>query len=750
MLSIIAAIGTPSADAAEKKNKEKPAPVDTRVFPLEATYAARLEALRAEISKAIPAVDEAKKSAYLAAREVDKAALVALNEARQKLADVSQAEARINHAKGTWIGGTEKSIAAAKEQLAAATSDAERQAAQEQLAKEEENLKAGQAALVEREAILEAAKRERPAVEKNVAAAEKALEDDIRKTESALEALGLDSLLSSGTLDTKLAEFELLRTATPRGLAEFAARGPGHEKLLADLLSNPNLMLRMAVASGAKGGRYGEAMEIYTAILKARDKAHDGILNRLALATALEHAVPVERRKQKFKKAPETKTAAENKPEVKPELTREQKAMAKAEAKAKAEAQKKARAEAEAAAIVRIDPVQRYLHFEKAFLAGELDAGFKDLSTWDYRMVVDGEEPDHILAWGREMLHNYRPDHISTTDHRWRYVAVVRSDVKYSSKEQQYDEERLDFYQNILKNGGVCGRRAFFGRFILRAFGIPTVPRPQRGHAALAHWTPDGWVVCLGAGWGKGWIPGAGGERLSDLDFLAMTQARMIGEPSYLRVLRAHWIGDAMGEDRAFGFLSHEPAFWNSVALGTQRRIIREANATTLAAVGEDIGEANETKEKVEIIQVDLTDEDRAITVDANGVITIPAAACSKPTASTAKILFMPSKLGGKQLHYNRNGEAEDFEYTFDAPKAGKYALTARACTSTWRQGLTVTANGAEPIALPLPFTVGAWDTTEAVEITLQQGRNVLTFSRPDDPTLRGATLRDFTLTPVR
>jgi hypothetical protein len=40
-------------------------------------------------------------------------------------------------------------------------------------------------------------------------------------------------------------------------------------------------------------------------------------------------------------------------------------------------------------------------------------------------MVVNGEEPDHTLAWGREMLRNYRPGHITTPDQRWRYVKTV-------------------------------------------------------------------------------------------------------------------------------------------------------------------------------------------------------------------------------------------------------------------------------------------------------------------------------------
>ena len=319
----------------------------------------------------------------------------------------------------------------------------------------------------------------------------------------------------------------------------------------------------------------------------------EGPLQPLALAVSLEHAVPVKQRN----------------------------------------------AVAETDAPATVDPVKRYLHFEKAFLDGELDPAFKDLSVWDYRMVVDGEEPDEILAWGREMLRNYRPDQISTSDYRWRYVEAVRTDIKYGSQDNKYDKPELQFFQNILMNGGVCGRRAFFGRFILRAFGIPTTARPQRGHAALVHWTPDGWVVCLGGGWGAGRTKTRYNK---DLDFLATTQARAAGEP-FMQVKRAQWIGDVLGEPRAFGFLSGDPGFWNGVALYTQTGIIEDAKAKTLAAVGEDIGEANESKEKEEIAKVDHDRRGPEDVVDGKGVITIPAAATSKPTKSTGKIIFMKS-----------------------------------------------------------------------------------------------------------
>ena len=109
----------------------------------------------------------------------------------------------------------------------------------------------------------------------------------------------------------------------------------------------------------------------------------------------------------------------------------------------------------------------------------------------------------------------------------------------------------------------------------------------------------------------------------------------------------------------------------------------------------------------------------------------------------------MKSNLGGMQLHYNRNGKSENFEYTFNAPKAGKYSLTARIVTPSWKQHLYVAANGSEkPVDIALPYTVGMWDKTAPVEIVLKEGENKLTFSREHEG-LKGISIRDFTLTPI-
>ncbi|MFO7821068.1 MAG: hypothetical protein R6V56_03285 [Lentisphaeria bacterium] len=665
---------------------------------LEARYTEQLQTLKTAIEKALPEVDEQRKAAYLKAREAEKVATKNLKAAKAAFGELKKAKGLVNHGHW-WINSAKKNIAQAKAQLKKATTETERQEAQKTITKQQDRRDAGIKALKERKARLERAKKDEPRLIKERKAAKEAYAQAKANTMEAFKQLGLKSLLASNKMDPKLAKYVVLMEATPRGLAVFAQQGKKQEKLIARLLADADLMQQMLVADGAENGQYGQAVQIYNEILNTSKKVKNGTLQRLALAISLEHAVPISQRNPKAEKdAPKT-----------------------------------------------VDPVHRYLHYEKAFLNDELDPAFKDLSVWEYRMVVDGHEPDETLAWGRKMLRTYRPDHIMTDDYRWRYVALVRTEVRYGSQYNKYDKPELQFFQNILMNGGVCGRRAFIGRFILRAFGIPTTARPSPGHGALAHWTPDGWVVCLGGGWGAG---STKTRYHDDLDFLATTQARE--SEKYVQVKRAQWIGDVLGEKRVFGFRSGNPGFWYGVSLYRQRSIIEELEAVALEAVGKELGEANESDVSYNFVSPPVTEEDRKITVDENGVITIPAAACSKPTKSTGKIIFMKSNLGGKQLHYSRNGKQQEFEYTFEAPSAGTYALTARIANPSWGQHLMVAVNGAEtPIDIKLPLTLALWDTTEPVQITLDKGKNVLTFSRAGD-NIRGLTIKDFTLTPVK
>lgn len=541
--------------------------------------------------------------------------------------------------------------------------------------------------------------KDKAAAEKAHAAAKAALAQATTKAQAPVNAVlaDLNRFLDSDQFDAKLVKAAVLTHATPRGLAEFAQQSQEAAALVETLLGDVALMKQILMAGGANGGKYGRAMENYSAIQQASPQAGRGELQRLALATALEHAVPVE--------------------------------------------QKNPEADKEAPKFV--DPVKRYLHFEKAYLDGELDPAFKNLTVWEYRNVVNGDETEDALTWGRAMLRNYRPDHIATPDYRWRYSKAVKTDVKYGSADQKNDLPTNQLYQNIIMTGGVCGRRAWFGGFILRSFGIPIVRRPQQGHAALAHWTPDGWVINFGAGWDWGWTKYGEG-----IDFEQYTQARR-HEAAFLPVLRAQWVGDVVGEKRVFGMCDEPSGFWNGVALYRQRAIVAAAKAVSLGAVGQDIAEANVSKEKDVVVRVEVTDADKQVEVAPNGVITIPAVACVNTGTNVNTIVFMKSNLGGLQMHYERVSQPATFEYTFHAPQAGKYALTARVVTVSPDQNLWLTVNdAAEPVVVNMPYTRGMWQTSAPVTITLAQGKNVLKFDRK--PEYRGLTIKDFTLTPER
>ena len=47
-----------------------------------------------------------------------------------------------------------------------------------------------------------------------------------------------------------------------------------------------------------------------------------------------------------------------------------------------------------------------------------------------------------------------------------------------------------------------------------------------------------------------------------------------------------------------------------------------------------------------------------------------------------------------------------------------------------------------------MPYTVGMWQQTQPVELSLDSGKNVLNFKLQDGS--RGVTIKEFTLTPVK
>lgn len=520
----------------------------------------------------------------------------------------------------------------------------------------------------------------------------------------------VEALLADDALDGLLMKAAVLRHGAPAGLAEFAQSSETHKALLDKFFADEALMRQVLNSGGANGGEYGEAMQVYAAILEASERARKpGILQRLALGTALQQ----------------------------PWLEGQDKGSVNG--------------------IVFTDnknpdgQVARFLHYEKAYLAGELDPQFEDFNAWECRFITNDPYTNEELTWVRSMLRRFRPDHITNPDQKWRYTRIVKSDLPYCST--RHDPSLGLPQQQALALGGICGRRAFFGRFVARAFGIPARRSTQTGHAAMNRWTPDGWVVNFGGWWSFNWCGPQGG-----LDFYLDSRAREFPE-RYLQVLRAQWIGDALGqEDVSLRQYGRGGDFWDGLAFYLKRDIVEDANleqaasdaelAALSAEEGRLLGESDKVLGDGEVKEVEIPEEDKRIVVAEDGRITVPAVACSSPRNNTEKVAFLKSWDGGMQLHYQRLGQRPEIvRYSVEAPAAGKYELSMKVCTVSKEYPVIVRLNRRTLVNLMLPYTKGAWQRTAPEVIELREGRNTIqfTYRAPN----RGVSIKDFQLKPA-
>lgn len=521
----------------------------------------------------------------------------------------------------------------------------------------------------------------------------------------------LDGVLASDKLDGTLMKIAILTHATPHGMAEFAQAGAEQEKIIDDLLANQPLMKEILEAGGANGGYYGGALQIYAAIQKASERAREegSIFQRLALGTSLHTPWEIG----------EGKTGVYG---------------------------------IVHATELKSDQVERYKHYEKAYLDGELDPAFKDMTTWECRFITESPYSNEELAWCRQMMRTYYPEHITNPDYKWRYVRIVKSDVPYGTPTGEDGSQLLgnmpelgSMTQQILALGGICGPRAFFGRFSLRAFGIPARPSTQRAHGALSHWTPDGWTICLGAWWSVAWCGPQGG-----LDLLLETQARKFFD-EYFKVMRAQWIGDALVEEdvdiRQFGMGG---GFWDSLAFCKKQALVKDAEMKAVELTGGDLGESDHLIGDEVGKEVDIPEENTKIVMAEDGAITIPSVACYSPRKPTDRVVFMKTwDEKDFQLHYSRLGSRPELvKYRIEAPAAGEYELTAQLSTVSMKQEMIFRINREEPVTHGIPYTKGSWGQMPPLKVKLEKGRN--TISMTARAPNRGVSIKSFTLKPVK
>jgi hypothetical protein len=503
----------------------------------------------------------------------------------------------------------------------------------------------------------------------------------------------IETFLAGGKEQAVMARFALLTHATPNRLAAFAQQGEEEKALIDKLLNDDKLVVQVMTMEGASGGNYGQAMRNYTAIQKATERSHEGFFQVWALAASLQYT---------------------DETYVYPDVPAAE------------------------------SLVKYYLNYLKAYDDGILDPAFSQLggTGWDYRFVFPDSYTLEDIDWIRKVMRNYRPD-LTRLDYDWRYCRIVRTDVPYvMGVDRDGMPAELSNIQKFFLEGGICGPRAFVGQLSCYAFGIPARRAPSPGHAAMARWTPDGWTTVFGPHFAFCNVNG-----LPGLEFLLMSQCHKQPEP-YQQVLKCEWLGNAMGEDEVTGYGSGG-GFWKLLAFYRKLALVEDAAIKDVGVTGEELAESNDEAAPEEVNQIELTDAQKTITIDADGVITIPPGA-AESTVNTDKLSFMQTIDGGEvQVHYSLgSARPEMLKYKVEAPADGKYELTAEVCTLTMGREFMLRLNRRTLVNIALPYTKGDWAETKPVPIDLKKGANSFQFTvqAPN----KGLSIRKFKLKPVK
>ena len=522
----------------------------------------------------------------------------------------------------------------------------------------------------------------------------------------------IEGFLASDALDAKLVKAAIIADATPRGLAEFTQQGAAEKKIIDDLLGSPTLMKELLLAGGAKAGRYGKSMQIYKEILAKYPKAKEGQLNRLALAVALEFAAP------------------------------------------------------ELCGYSAIDPIKRYAFYEKSYLEKELMPHFEKHSIWHLRHVVNDPHTEEDMLWMREMLWNYRPDQINAPDgYNAHVVGLMYSEFGHRRAEEGETGPPYTRMQQFMDRGSICGGKGFFGRCLGRSFGIPVWGARLRSHTAMSYWTPKGWETILGVSFENGYWIVDQADSMRGPYFLDIAKSRNFPE-GYIKACRADWVSSMLGEEKVKGMEPDKAAgTWSTLAVNKRRAIVATFDPPP-APVKQDPAApkpVNNQGYPERLVNAVVPSELKKVSTDDQGGIRIPAVACTSPTSNTKKIVFMPTREGGMNLHYKRWEIPEPLVYEIDVPAAGNYALTADVVTVNREQFFLVAADEAkQPVRMEMPYTVGKWGVTNPVTVSLTKGVNKLTFHRtviPDfikegyrfaGPEYGGITVKQFVLKAVK
>mmetsp|Transcript_25113 Transcript_25113/g.41177 ORF Transcript_25113/g.41177 Transcript_25113/m.41177 type:complete len:733 (+) Transcript_25113:141-2339(+) len=499
-------------------------------------------------------------------------------------------------------------------------------------------------------------------------------------------------------MEEKLVKGAIIAQASPQKLADFAAESKENEKLLKRLFGNAKLMKDMLRHGGAVKYEYGNAMKIYAECIGDEEDDEDD-----------KPKLPDDEDDEEYDEAKELERG----------FKRVNKKIALACAL------ELASPPFEFDSSVPIDPVARYKHFEKAHRKGELDPAFPFFSVWEMRQIVNCDAPNDQMSWCRSMLMNYAPHYTCLTDNKMRYVYMMQTDVRIR-KPNWTGSPRT--YQMVLSGGGNESVNSWWGRFMLKSFGLPAWGAKHHGRKeGFVHWTPDGWVTKNGAEWDNcNWMDKSG------MDFKTELEARNKApqEEYFKKLVSLQCLADVVDGDPSSvpdyeKDALHGDRLWRSLSIVSMELLFQ--TEPEVKRTFERKGQGLVTTKGEKYLKKFEDDAPDAEVSFKDGILIIPA---SRHEFSDGNILVIESNSAGKQFNFVADGVV-DYEMPEDIPSK-TYSLALEVCTVSSKQtplSVKVGEDG-EQKQIKIPYTVGEWQFTKAIKVDLEPGKT-LKFMRP-------------------
>jgi len=324
-------------------------------------------------------------------------------------------------------------------------------------------------------------------------------------------------------------------------------------------------------------------------------------------------------------------------------------------------------------------------------------------------------------------------------------VYLLHSDVRIRKPEWKASPRT---YPMVLSGGGNESVNSWFGRFVLKSFGLPSWGTKFRRKEGYTRWTPEGWVALNGADWGNCSWRGKTGK-----DFKTEVEARNKAPPEeyFKRLVTLQCLADIIdgnpnsipeGEKEVL----HADRMWRSMAIVSMELLFQTEpeNVRTFEREGDSVV-VTKCEKYLEKFQNNAPDVDITYN-DFLGACLIPA---SRHGFSSGNTIVIESSRGGKQLNFVADGVVE-----YDVPDnvpTQTYTLICEVCTVSSKQAPLMVQIGDDDdddhvlVELKIPYTEGEWQPTEGVHVEIKGGVT-LRFSRPNGSL--GLAVKKFVLGP--